>query len=357
MRTLTPLLLLAFAVGAAGPVQAQFYSTTDAYLNSINNNGQAAGSNGGQFVTWTAGGGVNFIGGIPDAGVATISDDGHFVSGMAMNGSTGKTEMALFDSVNHAWTTLGSLGSSSGSNASAAWGMTGDASVVVGNAWVDAGHAHAVYWKNGVVTDLGSSLSGHSSRAQAVSADGSLIGGYDEDSTGYWQGTVWKNGAETRLFNSSNDELGLVGAISGDGQWVYGEDDYTGNAYMWNANTGVQEFANPFGAQMTVTGVSHDGSVVVGTAGDFFSGIQGWIWTSATGVESMNTFASGLSGYGGQDLFTPLGVSADGSYITGYYANMFGFAAGSFVVHNPVPEPSSLALLAFGVPFLIKRRK
>lgn len=342
---------------AGSLASAQFYKT-GAILFSINNGGKAAGINSDGYATWTAGGGLVEIGGSTDAGTATISSDGRYVAGTAVNPFTGLSEASRYDENSGTWTNLGSLGSSSGSNASAGWGMTGDATTVVGNAWVDAGHAHAIRINNGIVTDLGTNLTGHSSRAQAVSADGTLIGGYDEDSGGFWQGAVWKNGVETLLTDGGGNELGEVDAISGDGNWVFGGTDLNGNAYRWNENTGSETFDNPFGLSMTAAGASYDGSVVVGMAGDFFSGYEAWIWRAGFGVQSLESVAAGMNGYDGTQLLGGIGVSADGRYVVGSYANDFGFAGGGFVMDlQPVPEPSSLLALGGLALLAIRRRR
>lgn len=357
MKIRTPYLILSLSLGAASVANAQFY-TADGGLESINNSGFAAGYNGSGYETWTPTGGITTIGGQDDAGNAIVSADSRYVGGDAVNPSTGFSEAALYDTTTGTWTTLGSLGSSSGTNASATWAMTPDAKTIVGNAWINAGTADAIIIQNGTVTDLGTAYAGHSTRAESISNDGSIYGGYQEQPDGFWQGSIWSNGTQTLLNDASGNPLSDVSAISGNGAWAYTSSAYDNNAYKWSQSTGAVAFDNPFGIPMTVTGTNYDGSVVVGVAGDFFTGTQGWIWTAATGVESMNTYAASFGNYNGQALSDPLGVSQDGSYITGIYTDSFGFPAGSFVIHTQAaPEPVMLVALAAGIGALLIRKR
>lgn len=355
MRTPTRLSLLALAFASVS-AHAQFYKT-DEFLFSINNGGKAAGSGGSGHVTWTALGGIVDIGGSTDAGTATISADGRYVGATAVNSATGLSEAARYDSVSGTWTTLGGFGSSSGSNSSSGWGMSADGSTIVGLGWVDAGHAHAMSITGTTVTDLGTNVPGNNSRAQAVSADGSVVGGWDDSDGGFWQGSIWKNGVQTLLTDSSGVAVGEVGVISGDGNWAFGGSTIDDKAYRWSEATGVETFDNPFGTPMIALGSSYDGSVVVGSAGSFFSGYETWIWTSATGVRNLEDIAAVLPGYDGTQLRSALGVSPDGRYVVGIYSNFIGFPGGGFAMDlQAVPEPCTMLALG-GLAALALRRK
>lgn len=355
MRTLTRIGVLALALASTG-AHAQFYKT-DAFLYSVTNDGTAAGSDFDGHVTWTPGGGKVGIGGSTDAGTATISSDGRYVGATAINPTTGLSEAARYDTFSGTWTMLGTLGSSSGSNASSGWGMASDGSLLVGLAWVDAGHAHAFTTDGTTITDLGTSVPGNNSRAQAVSGDGTLVGGWDDSGGGFWQGSVWKNGVQTLLTDQNGNPVGEVGVISGDGQWAFGGSDVDGNAYRWSEGTGVQLFDNPFGTPMTALGSSNDGSVVVGLAGNFFTGYESWVWTSALGVRSLEEIAAMLPGYDGTQLRSALGVSPDGRYIVGITSNFIGFPGGGFAMNiESVPEPCTMIALG-GLSLLAARRR
>jgi uncharacterized membrane protein len=363
MKTFSRFLFVGVALTLASLASAQYY-TVDGTVTSINNNGQAAGYDYTQYFTWTSGTGKTGIGGATpgngDGGQPTISDNGRYVGGTSYNPSTNLSEISRYDTHTGQWTRFGSLGSSSGSSASSGFTMSGDGLTVAGNAWINAGSAHAVTTYGGPLSDLGSSLAGHSSRVNAINDNGTIDGGYQEMNDGYWAGAVWMNGTEQVLMDGGNP-LGAVGAVSGNGVWAMGSNDYSanGDAYMWNSVTqAVTTLSNPFaGTTLSVTGTNYDGSVIVGYAQDFFFDRIGWIYTKATGIELMNTYATGVSGYTGDNLFIPLSVSQDGSYITGEYANFFGFPGGSFVLHaQAVPEPLPILLFVGAGLVLLRRR-
>lgn len=358
--------VLVGVLSAVPLAHAQFY-TLGGYDSpgAVTNNGVVAGYDDSQYFTWTASGGHVYHGGaIPgngNGGIPRLSADGTKLGATAWNTSTGLSEMASCDLSSNTWTTHGSLGASSDSSASGGFGMNADGSIQVGNAWVDGGNAHAVKYQGGVLTDLGSLYSNRSSRADSISDDGTIIGGYQDMTDGYRAAAVWINGVEQVLMNGA-DPLGQVNAVSGNGQWAVGGGNYAlnGSAYMWNQSTGLKVLDNPFAADgwsLTATAVSADGSVVVGFGEDFWFDRMGWIWTEQTGTVSLESYAQGLNGYNGEFLLGPTAISPDGKYITGYGIDSTGFGYTGWVMHNPVPEPSSIAVIGFGIAFIRRRRK
>jgi uncharacterized membrane protein len=216
------------------------------------------------------------------------------------------------------------------------------------------------------MTDLGSLFENRASRADGVSDDGSLIGGYQDREDGYRSGAVWVNGSEMLLENGI-DPLGPVHAVSGDGNWAVGGGGYGLNysAYKWSPTQGLIALDNPFLAnsyEMVATACSQDGSVIVGYARDFTgwgwgSLDQGWIWTETGGVQTLESYATGLGVYGGEFLTNPLGVSPDGKYIIGQGLNAQGTAFIGWAMATPVPEPATLTALALGTLAVARRRK
>ncbi len=352
------LTLLAATIAVATTSQAQYYQV-GGFAYSSTNSGIVAGTDAGADYIWNATTqATTVIGGSLDAGVTTISGDGRYVGGTAVVAGNTASQMARYDTMTGTWTGLGTLGSASGSNASAGWAMNGAGNVSAGNAWITAGYAHAMLNKNGVVIDLGATVAGHSSRGNAINfGDGSVVAGWDEDANGFWQGAFWKNGVETLMADGAT-QLQDAQAVTADGRYVYGNGP---QVYKWDTtlNT-VSYLANPFGSDMSVTGVSADGSVAVGYYGSLFFGPprKGWIYTTAGGVQLLNNYAVGTSGYTNADLFTPLGVSQDGTYITGGYANAAGFFGGGFVLHSQaVPEPMPMLLLGIGAVALFAKKR
>jgi probable HAF family extracellular repeat protein len=120
-----------------------------------------------------------------------------------------------------------SLGKPTGVTARAirAWDVSADGSVVVGTMWIEDGFAtppHAYRWQGGVYQDLGQiHPTAHEGEAYAVSDDGSKVVGW------------------------------AVGASG------------VPRAFVWTAATGMQELPLP-GSDAKATGISRDGSVIVG---------------------------------------------------------------------------------------------
>jgi uncharacterized membrane protein len=215
------------------------------------------------------------------------------------------------------------------------------------------------------MTDLGTLVSGRSTRANAVSRDGSLVGGWQDHEDGYRSGAVWVNGVE-QLIEFGGDPVGEVQAVSADGQWAVGDGSgyFFGKAFVWNRTGGLSFIESPFEPnfdRMAATGVSEDGSVIVGYARDSFafgSPDIGWIWTQDTGVMEMGAWAT-LKGYdtGGRILSDPIGISANGQNIVGYGYEANGFSSLSWAITQPVPEPASLTILGLGMAAILRRRR
>jgi uncharacterized membrane protein len=314
---------------------------------------------GGQFFTWTRSAGLTPIGGNAPAngigGSAAISADGTVVGGNFTNPTTGKSEAAYYSTATGQWTPVGSLGSSSGNEASSTWGMSADGRALVGLGWISSGRAHAIEWTAATgVVDLGSTVTNRSSRANAASADGSVVAGWQDASTGLRQGAVWVNGVQTILNAAgTTNAVGEADAISSNGRVLGGlgnaNDD--NEAYVWTAATGAVGLGHLDPSNRGgVTGISADGSVVVGYDRPFGPALGGLGFISINGAPMVDLTAyatqAGIN-LNGFTLALPTAVSADGRTVVGIgYA---GNTVQDFVLQLPqtsVPEPSPVALAA-----------
>ena len=155
------------------------------------------------------------------------------------------------------------------------------------------------------LTWLGVLPGGSSSRANAVAADGTVVVGISSSASG------------TRAFRWTR-ETGMVTldpydgtriealAASADGNVIVGFAYDSNNlefAFRWTPETGVQRLV-PNATQSWASGVSTDGSVIVGWA----SNLGVFFWTPHTGAVPSGSIVGGLY---------HIGISADGSTIVG----------------------------------------
>ncbi|HFC6351715.1 TPA: hypothetical protein ACFNMH_000606 [Neisseria elongata] len=187
-------------------------------------------------------------------GVAyAVSDDGSIVVGTvnASNPATGGIRAIVWSGSNWATKTdLGTLRTDNTGN-SGANAVSGDGSLVFGQAENDNGDTHATAWSGSgwaTKTDLGTLKSDNSgsSYANAASGDGSVVGGNAEKDNGDYHATVWSGsnwGTKTDLGTLKTDNSGMssVYGISADGKFAVGhaQNDNGGTrAAVWNLRGG-----------------------------------------------------------------------------------------------------------------------
>ncbi len=352
--------VLAGALLAAGAAQAQFYNLAGTGVQAIYglsaDGTRAVGYGGSSYFTWQLGLGPTNIGGAFSSGSPRISDNGSTALINAVNSSTGLVEMARYDWASGTTTPLGSLGSSSGSEASSGWGLSGDGRVAVGLGWVTAGRAEAMVVNGSSVSSLGTSVTGRSSRANNADFDGNVIVGWQDSSTGFRQGAIWRNGVQTLITDSAGNPMSELSDVSSDGSWAVGVGPASNGfvAYRWSQATGVQTLGPNLlpGDRSGASGISADGSVIVGFSrplGPAAFG-RGFIWTEATGMLNLNAVAAAQGiNTGGVTMALPLAISADGLTIAGLTNQNAGFV---LRLTSPVPEPATAASLALGLALL-----
>jgi probable HAF family extracellular repeat protein len=167
------------------------------------------------------------------------------------------------------FTGLGDL--SGGSFSSFANDVSADGSTVVGVS-SSANGSEAFRWQNRVITGLGDLPGGSfSSSASAVSADGSVVVGSGSSANGS-EAFRWQNGVITGLGGGINF---TANAVSADGSIVVGESTRNSSVDVTNAvrwQNGVSTVfvgvgsGTGYGYSNSATGISADGSVIVGTS-------------------------------------------------------------------------------------------
>jgi uncharacterized membrane protein len=365
-RSLFVFSVLVASVGGFAQGQIAYYNLgPSANVSGLSADGTAASGyiSSGQFFHWTPTGGQIFVGGTAPGdgfgGSAAMSDNGAYFSGNSVDPNTQLSQMSRYHIPTGTWELLGGIGSSSGSEGSSGWGISGNGQSVVGLGWISGGTAHAIQWNPpGPTQDLGSSVVGNSSRANATNFDGSVVVGWQDGDLGR-QAAIWQSGVQTLLFDGA-DALGEASDVSGDGNWLVGQGGF-GESWRLNRSTGVVDRLglldpNAFFPSRGATGISDDGRIVVGFERDFanpFGGQFGTIWIEGQGMQDLTTWAlaRGVPIPAGVSLTIPLAISADGNTISGINSNFEGF------IITTVPEPNSGLLLLSAFTVLLRRRK
>jgi probable HAF family extracellular repeat protein len=179
-----------------------------------------------------------------------------------------------------------------GSLPSGASGVNADGTVVVGQAIDASGHAQAFRWTaaSGMV-GLGFLPGLNTSDASGVNANGTVVVGLASDASGHAQ------------------------------------------AFRWTAASGMVGLGFvPGGSSSAARGVNANGTVVVGTAFDASGQPQAFRWTRATRMQSVLTLLQAakvdVNLFAGWQLGSASGVSADGTVIVGDGIDPLGLPQG-----------------------------
>jgi probable HAF family extracellular repeat protein len=234
-----------------------------------------------------------------------------------------------------------------------------DGSVIVGRMATASGY-HAYRWTSGTgAIDLGF-LPGGSGESDAlgVSYDGSVVVGTSATDK-YFQAFRWtQQDGMVPLGERSNRGGSSANAVSADGSVVVGDD--LDGAAMWTVHAGTVATTR-LGAA-TARDISADGRVVVGASFVAGAGPNGTVgdeasrWTEQSGMQSIPTILERLGvNLEGWKLSFATGVSADGSVIVGSGINPDGNNEGWIAVIPPtyVPEPSTMTMTLIGAAALI----
>ena len=249
---------------------------------------------------WTQSGGLvglGFLPGVWDSVAYFVSADGSVVVGQNTFANSGQA---------FRWTQSGGmigLGFLPGGNFSSPTAMSADGSVVVGQGNTASVNNAAFRWTQiGGMVNLGVLPGGNYTVANAVSADGSAVvgtSGVPCNTDGptipcsfhafRWTQSGGMIGLGFLPGGTPSSTLNLISvayAVSADGSVVVGVSNPIGGAFRWTQSTGMQSISALLaasGVNMTgwtlasATGVSADGTVIVGMGTDPSSNQEAWL--------------------------------------------------------------------------------
>jgi len=205
-----------------------------------------------------------------------------------------------------------------GATTSVARGVNADGSVIVGTSF-DGTTRSAVRWVEGAgVSSLGTLVGGGDSEATAVNADGSKIAGFALDSSGYRRAFRWSEGTGLEnLGTLAGGDASWARAIDADGGVIVGGASVpssviggTSHAFRWLEGSGMTDLGVLDGLDWSEAyGVNADGSVVVGQS-QSLEGYRAFRWVAGSGMTDLGTLSGGSES-------TATAVSADGSVVVG----------------------------------------
>jgi probable HAF family extracellular repeat protein len=270
--------------------------------------------------------GLGFLPGGSSSFALGVSADGSVVVGY------GNSAASLYEAFRWSGGTMTGLGFLPGGDRSLAYGVSADGAVVVGSSTNTAGGNYEAFrWSGGTMTGLGFLPGGSFSQANGVSADGAVVVGVGDSTAagGNYEAFRWSGGTMTGLGFLPGGSFSTAKGVSADGSVVVGHGDSTAagghyEAFRWSGGTMTGLGFLPGGSSSFAYGVSADGSVVVGYGDSTATGggLEAFRWMQSTGMQSIKGLltASGVN-MTGWNLAHASGVSADGTVIVGYGAD------------------------------------
>jgi probable HAF family extracellular repeat protein len=201
---------------------------------------------------------------------------------------------------------------------SAAYGVSADGTVVVGDSTAALGGEAFRWTRAGGMVGLGDLPGGDfSSRAYGVSGDGTVVVGESTSASGNTAAFRWTaQDGMVSVGGLPGHAFSVATAVSADGTVVVGHsstDAGPGEAFRWTAAEGIVGLGIlPGGASSQAYGVAGDGTVVVG-ASSTAQGYEAFRWTAQEGIVGLGH----LGAPGGRFFSGAYGVSADGTVIVG----------------------------------------
>jgi len=282
----------------------------------------------GRVLLGNSGGATNeFEWGTPD-----VSRDGRLVSSTVPQEGSAEPSMGLWSEEKGWMTPSGPTPDTGGGSPRhhTAWGMTGDGSLLLGQAKRDDGSMAAAVWRpSGTLVVLGEP--GKSSRAHDANRDGTVVVGWSESlSSGTRQPTAWIGGrgivlAATRLFCEAR-AVNPGGSIIVGQTYDESQDRIIASLWLSSDFGWVQEVLGVlpgtlagYGQAMALD-LSDDGHTIVGFNKFDPNRSAGFIWTLEDGLYEAQEYLSShdVELPEGFRITSVSGISADGKFLTGF---------------------------------------
>lgn len=266
--------------------------------------------------------------GFVDLGVIDADTTGVFASVVSGDGTAVAGRVSVMSMYNEAfyWSAssgMVGLGILDGMGSEAA-AISNDGSTVVGEINMGNSISHAFRWTvdSGVMENIDTLY--RSSYAIATSDDGSVVAGNGEmSSSSPYHVFRWTEADGMVDIGTLGGIYVSLRAMSGDGNVLVG-DSYlanttTSHAYRYVASTNTMSDMGTLGGTSSYAGaINSDGSIVVGSAYNALSQRQGFRWTEATGMISVEDWLESQGATIGNAMTATANfVSEDGSVIVG----------------------------------------
>ena len=288
---------------------------------------------------WTAAGGIVDLGQYPggDNAVAFgVSGNGSMVVGQANDNPGAVPALAVRWPIGSGATLVGLAPSGGlGGLGGAAVAVNLDASVIVGQTAI-SGSSHAWRSTGGAAVDLGSVAGATDMVPHGISGDGNVIVGTAQFPTAALPFRWTQATGPVSLGAPANATIASATCISGDGNVVAGGHNApsSSGAFRWTAGGGF-ELLPAFGGQVsgsfTPEAINSDGAVIVGNASVPGGGTHAAMWVPCLGTVDLQNYLPTLGvDLSGWLLSRAVGVSADGTAVCGVGA--FNGASRSWIV-------------------------
>ena len=297
--------------------------------------GMSQSGSGPQAFRWTLQGGIVGIGDLPGGSFNSlaldVSADGSVIVGHAHDAT--RQVAVRWDGL-----TITPLGELIANGTSQAWGVSPDGTVIVGEADSPAGH-EAFRW----TAATGMTGIGASSNSIARKTNGSVNVGAGVD-PGPWEAFRWENGLLNGIGFLGTGTDSRARDITPDGMVIVGfsttaPSGCCGKAFRWEG--GVMTDLGPPGTEVSsdAQAVSADGSTIVGNASfSPLGGSEPFVWDTTHGMRKLHgvltiDYCLDLQGF---SLGGTSGVSADGTTIVGVGDDPNNNGEG-WIAHIPIP--------------------